>query len=79
MQINLWLLKRHIRRCKTKGVRFNFLGFVENKDLTSEVESLFSFCSPSGYCGYDWINGKIFICSKCKINQAPQRRRLTNE
>ena len=57
MQINLWLLKRHIRRCKIKGVKFNFLGFVENKDLTPEVESLFSFCSPSGYCGYDWVNG----------------------
>jgi len=50
-------LKKHIKRCKAKHVRFNFLGLVENENLTPEVEGLFKFISPSGYVGYDWVNG----------------------
>ena len=50
-------IKKHIKKCKRRLVRFNFLGFVENKELTSEVNNLFIFISPSGYIGYDWVNG----------------------
>ena len=55
--ITLTMLKKHIKKCKTKGVRYNFLGLVENKDLANEVMGLFTCESPEGYCGYDWING----------------------
>lgn len=46
----------HIKKCNKKGVRYNWLGFVENKDLSSEVKSLFAFDNGS-YFGYDWVNG----------------------
>ena len=55
--INLSKLKQHIKKRKRKGLNLNLLGLVENQDLTPEVESLFIFSSPSGYVGYDWVNG----------------------
>ena len=48
-------VKRHIKMCKKKHVRFNWLGFVENKDLSDEVEALFAHPTIPGY--YDWVNG----------------------
>ena len=55
--LTLKQLIKHVKKCKSKGVRYNFLGLVENKDLSPDVKSLFTFESPSGYCGYDWVNG----------------------
>ena len=49
-------LKKHIKKCKRKGIKFGFLGLVENKDLTPEVESLFVY-QGIGMSGYDWVNG----------------------
>ena len=57
MLLTLRMLKKHIKKCKKSGRRFNFLGLVENKDLTPDVEGLFKFISPSGSVGYDWVNG----------------------
>ena len=55
--LTLLQLKKHIKKCKRKEIRFDFLGLVENRDLSPEVENLFRFVSPSGYIGYDWVNG----------------------
>ncbi len=57
MLLTLRMLKKHIRNCKKHNRRFDFLGLVENKDLTPDVEGLFKFVSPSGFTGYDWISG----------------------
>lgn len=50
-------VKAHIKKCNKFGKRYNWLGFVENRDLTPEVENLFKFVSPSGHIGYDWVHG----------------------
>jgi hypothetical protein len=51
-------LKKHIKKCNKKGIRYNFLGFVENNDLSNEVEALFTFQNHFGITvGYDWVNG----------------------
>lgn len=50
--ININDLKKHIKKRKAKKLNMNFLGFVENQDLTPEVVSYFSFAY-----GYDWVNG----------------------
>lgn len=56
--LTLTQLKKHIKKCKNKDVRFNFLGLVENVDLSNEVENLFKLVNPeTGYTGYDWVNG----------------------
>jgi hypothetical protein len=52
--ITLTDVKQRIKKCKKKGVRYDWLGFVENKDLTPEVTAL--FISPNGMM-YDWVNG----------------------
>jgi hypothetical protein len=51
--ITLADIKKHIRQCKHRGVRYNWLGFVENKDLAPEVEALFSV----GNNLWDWVKG----------------------
>jgi len=50
-------LRKHIKNCKKKNRRYNFLGFVENKNLSPEVERLFTFYKMGCACGYDWVNG----------------------
>ena len=55
-------LKREIKRQyreKKKGKRtdYNFLGYVENKDLTREVENIFKAVTPTGYTYYNWVDG----------------------
>ena len=57
MILTLRMLKKHIKKCKKHNKGFNFLGLVENKDLMPEIESLFRIVCPSGYAGYDWVNG----------------------
>lgn len=44
-----------IKRGKREG--FNFLGFVENQDLTSDVIRLFSLVTLSGATFYNWVIG----------------------
>jgi hypothetical protein len=51
-KITLKDVKKHISKCKRLGVRYDWLGFVENKDLTFEVQALFAV----GW-GWDWVNG----------------------
>ena len=55
--ITLSMLKKHIKKCKRYDKKYNFLGFVENQDLNSEVESLFTFTTADGCTVYDWVNG----------------------
>ena len=51
-------IKKQTREIKQgKRYSYNFLGFVENKELTPLVESYFKFVSPTGYTGYDWVKG----------------------
>ena len=52
-------IKRQYRAIKEgKQLGFNFLGYVENKDLSPEVENLFSFENMFGSrAGYNWISG----------------------
>jgi hypothetical protein len=45
----------HIAKCKAQGIRFDWLGFVENDDISSSVRALFESPSHPGY--YDWVNG----------------------
>jgi len=57
MKITLSILKKEIKRQyrrirQDKQYAFNFLGFVENKELSPEVEKLFTFKAA-----YDWVNG----------------------
>ncbi len=51
--ITLTDVKKHIKVCKRKNVRYNWLGFVENQDLSPEVEALFSV----GIGWWDWVKG----------------------
>jgi len=48
---------REIKQGKRYPNSYNFLGFVENKELTPLVESYFKFVGPTGYTGYDWVKG----------------------
>ena len=59
-------IKRQSRRIKKgKQDTYNFLGFVECRDLLPEVTKLFTIITPSGAIYYNWIGGtermKIFI------------------
>jgi hypothetical protein len=49
-----WIKKYHK---KYKGEYYNLLGFVENKELSPDVLSLFIVSGFGGVCGYDWIHG----------------------
>ena len=68
-------VKRRIRKCDKKNVRYDWLGFVENQDLTNEVESLFTFINYHGATAYDWVNGnnklKTLIQSLAKAEKYP--------
>lgn len=46
-------VENHIRHCKKLQKRYNWLGFVENQDLSPEVEALFSV----GNGWWDWVKG----------------------
>ena len=51
-------IKRQSKEKKNgKRLNYNFLGFIENADLTREVEELFEVIATSGHAYYDWING----------------------
>jgi hypothetical protein len=52
--ITLTDIKKHIHNCKKRNMRYDWLKFVENKDLTPEVEALFSAPIPGWW---DWVNG----------------------
>lgn len=51
-------LKKHIKRKLKKNEKFDFLSLTENRDLSSDVERLFSF--PL-YNGYDWVKGNKYL------------------
>ena len=57
--------KQHRRIKANKQDGYNFLGFVENKDLTEEVINLFSITDKTGSTWYNWVGGtekmNIFI------------------
>jgi len=46
-------IKKHIHECKKHNRRYNWLAFVENKDLTPKVEALFYM----GGDWWDWVKG----------------------
>ena len=51
-------IKRQARQIKQgKRKDYNFLGWVENKELTPLVESYFKVVTPSGYVFYNWVDG----------------------
>ena len=68
--ITLAAVKRHIKKCQRQGRRYNWLGFVENLDLTPEVEALFTFYDHRGRPVYDWVNGTD------KLHQLEQEAQL---
>ena len=50
-------LINYIKKYKNKGY-YDFLGFVENRELTSEVESYFTCTNRDGIVAcWDWVNG----------------------
>ena len=61
--LTLAQLKRHIRKCHKKEERFNFLGVVEARDLTPEVQNLFVFSTYTGVPVYDWVRGNYKLKS----------------
>ena len=52
--ITIKMLQSYVKKRLKKGLRLNMLGFLENKDLDSEVEQLFVFGNG---IGWDWVNG----------------------
>jgi hypothetical protein len=50
-------LKKHIKKCNRLGHRYNWLGYVETRDLSPEVEALFTLSSPTGSPAYNWVSG----------------------
>ena len=50
-------LIRRIKLRQRQGKRYDFLGFVENMDLTPEVISYFAYYRNGIPVGYDWVNG----------------------
>lgn len=51
-------LIKEIKRQHKEKMYVGFLGFVENKDLTPELESYFKLKNRFGMvAGYDWVNG----------------------
>ena len=55
-------LIKEIKRQHNKNLNIGFLGFVENKDLSKEVENYFSFKNKFGVIvGYDWVNGNDIL------------------
>ena len=57
-------IKREIKRQHRQIVQkkryyngYNFLGLVENQDLSPEVMRLFAVTTPTGYTFYDWVHG----------------------
>lgn len=66
-------LKKHIKKCDKKNVRYNWLGFTENKDLTPEVESLFTLYGRNGYKGYEWVNGNEKLRELIKSTKEAQQ------
>jgi hypothetical protein len=57
-------LKKHIKKSKRLNKRYNFLEFVENKDLSLEVESYFTL-PAIGITAYDWVNGNSKLKQLC--------------
>ena len=56
--ITMSILKRHIKHSLKKYNQVGFLGLVENKDLTPEVEALFTYYNDKGMPhGYNWVSG----------------------
>ena len=55
--ITMAAVRRHIKKCKRQNRRYDWLGFTENKELSREVESLFTLWNPCGYSAYNWVNG----------------------
>lgn len=57
-ELTLEELKAFIKRRKRQGKALGLLGLVENRDLSREVEQLFTFKNDFGQVvGYDWVNG----------------------
>jgi hypothetical protein len=57
--VTLRLIKKHIKTCNKKGVKYNWLAYLETRDLTPEVEDLFVVTSSWGKRTryYNWISG----------------------
>ena len=49
--------KREMKKGKRAENHFNFLGFVENQELSKDVESYFKVVTLGGSVYYDWVNG----------------------
>ena len=58
--------KQILRIDKGKQDDFNFLGFVEQDDLTPDVMLYFQDVSVSGYIYYNWISGNMNLRYKLK-------------
>lgn len=48
---------RQIKNKKNQREICSFLAFVENAELSREVETYFSATFPSGFTYYNWVNG----------------------
>lgn len=47
---------QEIKEFEKKLISYNFLGFIENEELTNKVEQYFSV-TQGGHIYYDWVNG----------------------
>lgn len=72
--ITLSKVKNHIKKCNRKGVRYDWLRFIENKELTPEVEKLFTLWNPKGAPAYDWVKGNDKLQSLINETPAPSRK-----
>ena len=76
-------IKRQFRE-KKKGKRrdYNFLGFIENDELTNEVKNLFKFVTSTGYAYYDWVNGNkemLTLIQKIEMGKVKQEKKQGNK
>jgi len=67
------------RRIKQGTEKIRFLGLVENRELTPEVESLFYCKGYNGTSGgYDWVNGNKKLKQLIRRIEKNEKSRMGN-
>ncbi len=70
-KLDMAQFKRHIRKCDKTGRRYDFLGLVENRGLTPEVEALFRLEGRNGKVGFDWVHGNTKLADLLLLMHTP--------
>ena len=68
--VTLKKINKHIKKCLIKNEKINFLGLVEQAELDRGIVDLFKYVTPTGYEGYDWVNGNDKMKKIIEIEKA---------